>query len=326
MFECTWFVVAAATALWAIGGTLSTELRYVPLLLSIVVFGLPHGGLDHVTLSRGRGRDLSLRTLAVGGALYSLLAISYAIVWFVAPTAAFVAFLLLTWIHWGTGDLFPMVLLVERTHLDTRLQRVFAAASRGAIPLVVPILAHPVTYRDAAVAVVRLFDPTISLAWLTAPTFRITLGLGFTALVLTALSAGRLGVSDAEARRSWYYDLTETALLVLLFVVLPPIVALGVYFPLWHSTRHLARIALLDDRTAGPLREGRVWRTALTLGYDALPMTLGALVIFAVLAVAVPAHLGSMQDLAGAYLVLLAVFTLPHTIIVTWLDKRQHIW
>ncbi|WP_410765840.1 Brp/Blh family beta-carotene 15,15'-dioxygenase [Haloferax sp. DFSO60] len=326
IFEYTWLVVAVATLLWSVGGTLPSEYRYVPLLLSMVIFGLPHGALDHVTLPRERGTNLSVRSLAVVGLLYALFATAYAAVWFTAPTLAFVTFLLLTWFHWGTGDLFPLVLLVERTHLDTRLQRVFVATARGAIPLLVPIIAHPVTYREAATAVVQLFDPTLSLTWLTAPTFRTALGIGFTALTLTALFAGRLGVVDAETRRSWYYDLTETALLILLFVVLPPIVALGVYFPLWHSTRHLARIALLDDRTAGPLRDGRIGTAALKLGIDAIPMTVGALVIFALLAVAVPTQLGSMQDLADAYLVLLAVFTLPHTIIVTWLDKIQHIW
>lgn len=326
IFEFTWLLLAFAALVWMLGGTVPTEYRYVPFLLSVVIFGLPHGALDHVTLPRGNGHEVSMRSLSEIGLLYAVLGTGYAVVWFTAPTFAFVVFLLLTWFHWGTGDLYPLVHLVEQTHLKTRAQRILVAIARGGIPLIVPILAYPATYQEAATAVVQLFDPTISLAWLSAPTFQTALGIGFTALTLTALFAGRLGVSESKTRRSWYYDIIETGLLILLFVVLPPIVALGVYFPLWHSVRHLVRIALLGDDTVGALRDGKYVSAALKLGYDAMPMTVGALVLFGLLAVAVPTQVGTMQDLAGAYLVLLAVFTLPHTVIVTWLDKMQHIW
>jgi hypothetical protein len=31
-------------------------------------------------------------------------------------------------------------------------------------------------------------------------------------------------------------------------------------------------------------------------------------------------------DLVGLYLVLIAVLTLPHVVIVTWLDREQGVW
>jgi len=35
---------------------------------------------------------------------------------------------------------------------------------------------------------------------------------------------------------------------------------------------------------------------------------------------------GNLLSLLGLYLVLLAVLTLPHTAVVTWMDLREGVW
>jgi Brp/Blh family beta-carotene 15,15'-monooxygenase len=255
------------------------------------------------------------------GLLYLCLGLAYLAVWFSAPSIALLFFLLLTWYHWGQGDLYPFLALTGRTHLRTRTQRALTVVVRGGIPMVVPLLAFPAEYRDVASSVVGLFDPAASLFWLESPLARLVLGVGFALVTVGALAAGRPGRTDPAARASWRLDVRETTLLWVFFLAVPPVVAIGLYFPLWHSLRHLLRVAALDP-AGGESTRSRVRSIAL----DAAPTTAGALVIFGVLALAVPADVGGVESVAAAYLVLLAVLTLPHVVVVTWLDRLQGVW
>ena len=57
----------------------------------------------------------------------------------------------------------------------------------------------------------------------------------------------------------------------------------------------------------------------------ALP-TAGALTLLAGLYLFAPASSDGPLGLAGLYLVGLVILTLPHTLVVTWLDWRQGVW
>jgi Brp/Blh family beta-carotene 15,15'-monooxygenase len=108
--------------------------------------------------------------------------------------------------------------------------------------------------------------------------------------------------------------------------VVPPLLAIGLYFCLWHAPRHIARLVLLD-RQAIPGTEQRSLRSAITrFARDAVPTTLAALVLLGVLYVVVPSRPDSLSALLALYLALVAALTLPHTVIVTWMDVRQGVW
>ena len=326
VFTPVWVVFALVALLSAAGVTLPTPYRYGLLVASALFLGLPHGAFDHLTIPRARGVSLSVRSLAGIGLLYAVLGGAYALVWFVAPDLAFVGFLLLTWVHWGLGDVFPLVELVERTHLTRRSQRFLTAAVRGGIPMLVPLLAAPAEYRLVTEGVVGLFAPGTTLDWLFSTDVRAALGVGFVLLTGAALTAGRVGVSDSATRAAWRLDVTETALLWLFFAAVPPLFAIGLYFPLWHSVRHLVRVALLDPTTTEAVAAGRVRAALARLARDAAPMTAGGLVVFGLLALAVPSGVGTLDELASAYLVVLAVLTLPHVVVVSWMDRIQFVW
>lgn len=326
VFPLPWTVLGVATVVSVLGVSIDGPARYVPLLLSVVVLGLPHGALDHVAVPRARGVRPTRRSLAAVGALYLALGGLYAVGWFLAPAAAFVGFLLLTWVHWGQGDVYLLVALAEETHLRTRGQRALAAAVRGGIPMVVPLLGFPDVYRDVATTTAGLFVPGASFDPLLDPTLRLTVGGGVAALTAASLLLGRCRATDARSRDAWRLDACESALLWAFFLAVPPVVAIGLYFSLWHSARHLARLVVLDAPASTALRDGRYPTVAARLGRDALPTTLGAVVVFAALAAAVPAGVGGVAAVAAVYLVLLAVLTLPHVVVVTVLDRVQGLW
>ncbi|MFD1513145.1 Brp/Blh family beta-carotene 15,15'-dioxygenase [Halomarina rubra] len=340
VFLPVWLLLVAVAVPFALGLTVPRALLYLPFAASVLVLGLPHGAVDHVTLLRARGTlaDAGLRALLTGpardalarvGLLYLVLGGAYLLGWWVAPAAAFVVFVALTWFHWGQGDLYALVDLVETTHLRTGSQRALAVVVRGGLPMVVPLVGAPVAYRRVATDVVGLFDAGAAdaLAPAFAPGTRLVVAVGFGALSLATLVLGFVHARrrGGAARVSWRLDAVETTLLWGYFLVVPPVLAVGLYFCLWHSVRHIARLVVLDRPATRALAAGDLRPGVVRFARDAAPLTVGALVVFAALFLAVPTD-GSLAALVAVYLVLLAVLTLPHVVVVTLLDREQGLW
>jgi len=310
---------------FALGVDVPPIARYLPFAVSFVAFGLPHGAADHLAVAR-LGGD---RPLAAVGALYLLAGGAYLAGWLLAPAAAFAAFILLTWYHWGQGDC-HFLLAVGGDHLQTRTQRLLAIAVRGGIPMVVPLVAFPGVYREVARATVALFDPATAdaLAFAFRPEARLIAGAGLAALTAASLALGyarsRAAGDASRSRRHWRTDAGETAFLWAFFAVVPPVVAIGLYFCLWHSVRHVARLLVVADAGAS-LADGRVGSALVGFGRDALPNSVGAILVLVAIAAVAPPD-ATLSSLLGLYLVLLAVLTLPHTLVVTWMDAREGVW
>ncbi|MFC6837080.1 Brp/Blh family beta-carotene 15,15'-dioxygenase [Halomarina ordinaria] len=330
-----WVALAAVTALVALGPPVPTLLLYLPFALSLLVLGLPHGAVDHLTLLRARGATAegglwhllhgeTRDALAAVGVLYFVLGGVYLVGWLLAPAASFCLFVALTWFHWGQGDLYVLVSLVEETHLRTRAQRALALSVRGGLPMVVPLVAAPEQYRRVAASAVATVDPGAAAALdpLFTPTTRLVAGTGLLALSVVALAVGSRRAP--RTRPAWRLDALETGLLWAYFLLVPPILAVGLYFCLWHSLRHVVRLELLDARARDALAASRSLPAFGRFSRDAVPLTAVALCLFVALAAFRPT--GSASTLLGVYLVFLSLLTLPHVVVVTLLDRTQGVW
>jgi Brp/Blh family beta-carotene 15,15'-monooxygenase len=141
---------------------------------------------------------------------------------------------------------------------------------------------------------------------------------------LAALTAATLlaGLWRAGAgNRGWRRDAAETGLLWLYFLVVPPLVAVGVYFCVWHSLRHAVRLVGIDERARGALLDRGPLAALAHTGRDAAPLTAVSLLLLVGLGAV--AGLGSIPDLAALYLVFVAVLTLPHVVVVSWMDRAE---
>lgn len=311
--------VGAAVAVAAPG--LPRPVRYLPLLASVLVVGLPHGAADHRAVARLSGWSRR-RAYAAVGALYLALGAPAVAVLFAAPALAVVALLALTAAHWGHGDRWPLAAAVGATHR----RRALAAAVRGGLPVVVPLAVHPVRSERVLDAVVGRFDPAAParLDPLFAPRTRVALLGGVAALAGLSLALGRVGVESGgpgpDARRAWRVDAAETALLAGFFVAVPPVLAVGLYFVCWHSLRHVVRLALADPVAGAALAGGRPEVAARRFARDAGPLSAAALVLLGALAVAVPVAPASVPGVAGVYLALLAALTPAHAVVVAWME------
>lgn len=320
----SWILLGVVTMVFLAEVAVPMRVRYGVLLASALAFGVPHGALDHLVPGRLRHGAANQRSVAAVVGLYAILGVGYAVVWFVAPVVAFGAFILLTWIHWGQGDLHALLAIADAEHLQTHGHRAATAAVRGGIPMLVPLIAFPDRYSAVATAVIGAFtaEPR-GLAPLFAPTTRAAIGLGLAAV--TAVTLG-VGFVRANARHGWAIDAGETGILVAYFAVVPPVLAIGLYFTVWHSLRHVARLAVADPGSSKALRRGRIGRPIARFARDAAPATVGALALFVPLWWLVPQTPGGLPTYAGLYLVLIGVLTLPHVILVSWMDREQGVW
>ncbi len=317
--------------------SLPLALRYLPLALSVVLFGLPHGAVDHLVPARVGGRDgrhltgSTRRSAAAVGVAYLLLGGGYVVIWLQAPRIAALAFIVMTVVHWGQGDVWVLVRLLDATHLRSRALRVATLAVRGGLPMFVPLLAFPDRYQTVVSAWVALFGAPLSLPWLFAPGTRAVLGAGFALLTLGTVAAGWLTVgANSSARRAWQVDATEVGLLWAYFALVPPLVAVGLYFTCWHALRHIARLVLLDppDEASATPSALAAWlrRAATRFARDAAPLTLLSLVLLVGFGAVVPTTARTLPEYAALYLVFISVVTLPHVVVVWMMDYVEGIW
>lgn len=138
------------------------------------------------------------------------------------------------------------------------------------------------------------------------------------------LAVGYAHLSDPRSRDAWRVDAFETALLWVYFLVVPPILAVGLYFSLWHLIRHIARVVALDETGRAALADGQIGAVPAGFVREAVPNTAGAVCLLAALFMVQPAT--DPDGLHALYLVVLAILTLPHTLVVTWLDDVQDLW
>ncbi|ESS12186.1 MAG: beta-carotene 15,15''-monooxygenase, Brp/Blh family [uncultured archaeon A07HR60] len=304
---------------------LPVEAGVVVFALGTVTTGMAHGAVDHLVPLRAASVPLD-RSLSVVTAVYAVLGAMVVVGWWVAPAVAFVTFVLLTWLHWGQGDVFALR-LGGAAHLQSRAERALTVLVRGGLPMAVPLVSFPGEFRLVAEATVGLFGVgSAALDPIFASSTRTAVVTGMAAATLVTLSAGLWRVSRGAPRSGLDRDAAELTVLWLWFWFVPPVLAIGVYFALWHAPRHIGRLMLVDTESTAALSAGDA-RTAIhRFLRDAAPLTLGGYLVVIAVGLAVPAGVVTPLDLLGVALVGIAALTLPHVAIVGWLDRKQGIW
>ncbi len=298
----TAFAFAAPACAWA--ATVVPPLAFAAFGLSLVWLGLPHGAVDDSVAVRLGGRAPSWPRRLPVIALYLGLAGAVYGFWWVAPRTACVAFLGLTLLHWGQGDA-HFVARACPGYFHGTAHRLAFALWRGAAPICLPLAFHPEQYSRVLAGAVGLFEPHATLGTLD-PTGRTALAAS--ALGLWALEKGMAGDRLTRCRGV----LAEDAVLLVAFLVLPPLVSVGVYFVLWHSPRHLVRLGAVSGPSPWAFR----WP-------QFVPWTVASLLALAAFAWWRGVHAPDWTASLGAYLVLLSGLTLPHSLVVLWMDVEE---
>ena len=310
-------VLAPAFPAWA------ARVQYFPFALGLILLGLPHGAMDHLAIPHMRRRPVTGRYLLafVGG--YLGLTLAYLMFWRWKPSAALAVFLVVSCLHWGQGDYDYLRLFEGRPRPRHPLTRLAIWLVRGGLPIVLPVLAFPKTFARVAAGLTAWYGNV----GLPAPNPQTIL---FGLLILLALGMFVLRSSwrdnGPSHRGAFWRDAGEMLLLGVLFWRVPPLLAVGTYFCVWHSARHIGRLMLADPVTSRLLSEGGLWPSLRRTAGQSLPLTLAALALLAGLYMMQRQHdLVSLHSLVFLYLSLIAALTVPHFLLVLWMDRQQRL-
>ena len=237
-------------------------MQWSPWLFGLAVVGIPHGVLlDHrigAELEAGRLRKSGIRTRWRFYAAYLTAALAVVALWFVSPVAASVGFLGVAALHFGQGDVYWSGRFGLAARAGSVGYRASLLLARSSLPIAAPLLAFPGVLSGAVSTIAaRLFGRE---GWSIPPSVMGwgLIGLGGVVVLQVgwALCLGWSG--DGATRRAAAVDIAETGLLAGLFGIVPPILALGVYFNAWHSLRHIARLLLISGSTRPLVDAGRL--------------------------------------------------------------------
>ena len=290
-------------------------------LFGMVVLNLPYGGYEHMSNLRNRGLPFGARYVGI----YLLMVAGFVALFVVAPVAGLALAITVAVAKGGHGGVRVLDALVGTDHLRTKPQRALAAFVRGGTVMIVPIYFWPGDFAAFSTFMIDIFRPGAFAA--VAPYYgalRVALGAVFA--VAVAVHVG-LGFVRRDGLSTWAVDAGETALLIAYFAVVPVVIAVGLYFPLWYSMRQSARAEAVRSTLPSPDPDavpspGRVIAafiggTMATFGLAALLATL-----------APNPNSGGTLLVSGVafFSVFISIIALPHVVVGDWLDHDRGIW
>ena len=186
-------------------------------LAAVALIGLPHGALDGaIAMHLGyANKILNFISFIV---LYVVMAGLVVALWIVMPAPCLLAFLIISMIHFGSGD----------ARHGTGWMRGAEIMAHGGLVVAGISQMHRT---EVDVVFGYLVGSDTGFVWRGLDVLTVFVGL---ALIVC--------IGQALWFRKWRWTAVELALLAALFAVAPPLVGFAVYFCCVHSARHVAGI------------------------------------------------------------------------------------
>jgi beta-carotene 15,15'-dioxygenase len=310
-----WSVASLVLAAgWALAGhpdlPLITQLWIVA--VGVGLFGVVHGGLDHIVGERVFKPIFKRNWLIYFALAYVGMAIAVMVGWWLAAPAMLLLFLAASNLHFGLRET-PAA--QQKINVPPKLATVAAVMVFGAAPIVLPWLAFPedVSLLFAWLAGTRAetWHPAFYLDEITSSISTLVwLFVAGTVILMLYLKSQRL--LDTAA---WMEFLAT----ILLFWTLPPLLAFAWYFCFLHSLRHM--LALAEG-----LAPSREWGAVGWVMLRGLPLT-----ILTLIAAAAGYFWLRRFDMAEAESVTkvifwgLAALTFPHMLLTWWWERSNKL-
>ena len=298
-------------------------LQLLPLFLSLFIFGMPHGGADHL-LIWGMLRNDSYGRRIISLALYALIALIYVIFWNFQPLAAAVFFLVLTIFHWDQGDRYISVRFHKANYLlRSRMLTILHILSRGSIPILVPGYLSNEIYRNVIESLVNSgSQASYQAQWVSMyPQLFLYVPLGLSLLYIST----NFMYINGENKRPFLIDCMESIFLFAWFLFIPALWAIGCYFLLWHSLRHTLRILLIDTKGNRLLISKQYFKlNSRWLQLTSLMTMIALIGMYIFYSMSLSLRGIELEWLSKA-LIGISVLTLPHTVVVCWMDRKQQL-
>jgi Brp/Blh family beta-carotene 15,15'-monooxygenase len=262
-----------------------------------LAIGIPHGALDHL-VARPTGSGSTMFGFVVRYVLTAVVAL-VAILMF--NVIGFVLILVMSAVHFGIGDTAFIAEIDKRTATKPMPLSWLYAISAGFVPVIIPLT------KSTSESALQEINVNI-VGW----------HGGFNNVLLFAAAILAFTTFIALVVNKRYRDAFDIALLVLLSVVAPPLIAFAVYFGCWHAVRHTARLTLVLPSSQKAFARGSTTKAFWSAVIPGLPALIGALVT----AVAIGAFTDFEGDsLLWTMLAIVWALTVPHMAATTRLDR-----
>jgi Brp/Blh family beta-carotene 15,15'-monooxygenase len=284
----------------------------VPLALSAVLFGLPHGAVDHLVLLGLARRRLTFGNLLWVCGLYLAAVGLVLLLWWALPRFALIFFLSYTIYHWGKADLaFEAVRSGSGDKIHLGPKNLCHLLLRGLLPIGLPFVAFPQETGRFLNRCLDAFESQLAISG----SLPLYLGLGIGLLLLTEIAY--CFRSEDGLRIA-----LETVSLSCFFLLVPPLLAIGLYFCGWHGLRHVLRILNYGPYEAAVSSREKLDHSFGRFFIRAAPFTfLSLLMLWGLRELAAPS--ADLPETTAIYLVLISSLTLPHILVVEWMDRQE---
>jgi Brp/Blh family beta-carotene 15,15'-monooxygenase len=273
--------------------------QYWQVWLAVVALavGIPHGALDHlITVPSMHAKQMTIFVIKYLAVVFVVIAAI--LVW---PLWGFLFVLVMSAVHFGMGDA-SFIRQGNPIELSNKTPWWVYAIPAGLVPIVIPLT------QAGSPEAIRLVNPQL-LDW----------HFGYDELFFRiSLIAGLISITWLMLAKN-YRDARDIAVLLLLVLTTPPLVAFAAYFGFWHALRHTARLSLEFPSARKELIKGRwlnsLWRVTL----PGIPALIGTM-----LAAAVITYLGGWQINSYIWVTLVVVWalTVPHMALTWRLDQK----
>ena len=295
--------IAAAAVILHGAGLLDTIERQLILLALLLPFaGIPHGSLDYSIARDMLEPRLSRLWSITFLTAYLALMLAVLLAWQVNPTASLAAFLGITAFHFGTGDTLSTV----KTPLVLRIADM---VGRGGAVLTMPA----VFYADDVGLLFSYLIPWGGALWLTN-----LLGMmaPFAALAVL-VSAGWYVYRFVVGKRMT--DLVRAGELVsilIVFYMLPALLAFTIYFTFLHSIRHLLYVAESTPPESPARAFGKTYMRSIPVTVVTILLAAGAYFVIAGTGLA-------MDRVIQVIFIGIASVTYPHVAVIAMAQRNN---
>jgi len=295
--------IAAIAVILHEAGLLDTIERQLILLAVLLPFaGIPHGSLDY-SIARDMLEPRLSRLWSIGFlTAYLTLMLAVLLAWQANPTASLAAFLGITAFHFGTGDNLS-------TTKTSSVIRMAEMVGRGGAVLTMPAL----FYADDVGLLFSYLIPSGGALWLTT---MLAMMAPFAALAVLG-STGWYGYCYIVNRRKT--DLVRAGELVSILVVfylLPALLAFTIYFTFLHSIRHLIYVADSNPHEAPARAFGKTYIRSIPVTVVTILLAAGAYLLMAGTGLA-------MDRMTQVIFIGTASVTYPHVAVIAMAQRNN---
>jgi len=267
-----------------------TNNAWVVAVALILLVGIPHGATDHLIFSRLGIAQLGQNKWLLFFSGYLGLMLAYGLLWWVAPTASLVLFLVMSVYHFGQSN---WSFLWEKR----KLAGITASMIWGMWVIFTPLLLQA----ESSLAIIGqiIGRPVVvpDAIWIGAPVL----------FVLNLLMMGYLWGRGWLERQEFTREIFHLILLEVLFLTCPLLLSFAVYFTLWHA------LGSMQDQVDFFARYEPRYRW-LEYIKQVIPMTVLALLGLAGFVAWQYTQL--LEGNLAAMFVFIAILTLPHMILM----------